>query len=270
MVANGKKQSDGKWLLKQLLLAVAAAFLTVVVIFFILRVVTRHGKEIIVPNVVGLSVQQAKQVARDHHVKIKISDSTYVPKMQKGLIYRQNPAPGSNVKKGRRVIVIVNSIVPKMSKVPNVVGQPLRQAQGNLNSAKFRVGKLIYTPDIATNNVISQLYKGRPITPGKEIPVESEIDLEVGLGTSGTFTRIPNLNGISYYDVKNELVNYCLNLNKMVFDSSVKTYADTVNSFVYKQFPAPTKNASYKLGSGVTLYFTTDKELVKSSANAAQ
>lgn len=266
MAAKGKQESDGKWLLKQLVMAVGAAFLTVVVILFIFKIITRHGKEIIVPNVVGLTMQQAKQVARDHHVRIKVSDSTYVPRMQKGLIYRQNPAPGSNVKKGRRVIVIVNSIVPKMSKVPNVVGQPLRQAQGNLNSAKFRVGKLIYTPDIATNNVISQLYKGRPVIPGTEIPAESEIDLEVGLGASGTMTRIPNLHGLSFYDVKNELVNYCLNLNKMVFDSSVKSYADTVNSFVYKQFPAPTKSASHKLGAGVTLYLTTNKDLVKSTA----
>lgn len=267
MAAKGKQQSDGKWLLKQIIYAVAAAFLTVLVILFIFRIITRHGKEIVVPNVVGMTMQEAKKVARDHHVRIKISDSTYVPKMQKGVIYRQNPAPGSNVKKGRRVIVIVNSIIPKLSKVPNVVGQPLRQAQGNLNSAKFRVGKLIYTPDIATNNVIAQLYKGKPITPGTEIPSESEIDLEVGLGASGTLTRIPNLKGLSYYDVKNELVNYCLNLNKMVFDSSVRTYADTVNSFVYKQFPAPNKTASYKLGAGVTLYLTTDKELVKAAPN---
>ncbi len=265
-MAKGQKQSDNKWLLKQFLLACVAAFLTVIIILFLFKIITRHGKEIVVPNLVGMTMQEAKRVAKDHHVRIKISDSTYVPRMQKGLIYRQNPAPGSNVKKGRRVIVIVNSMIPKLSKVPNVVGQPLRQAQGNLNSAKFRVGKLIYTPDIATNNVIAQLYNGQPITPGREIPSDSEIDLEVGLGSSGTMTRIPNLHGLSYYDVKNELVNYCLNLNKMVFDSSVKSYADTVNSFVYKQIPEPTKGANYKLGYGVTLYLTTNKELVKSSS----
>ena len=268
MVRKEKKNngsSDTKWLLKQIVMAVGAALITAIVILFIFRVITRHGKEITVPNVVGLNMQQAKRVAKEHKVKIKVSDSTYIPKMQKGIIYRQNPAPGSNVKKGRRVIVIVNSVIPKMSKMPNVVGQSLRQAQSNLISAKFRVGKLIYKPDIATNNVLGQYYNGKPITPGKEIPSESEIDLEVGLGTSGNYTRIPNLKGLSYYDVKNEIVSYCLNLNRMVFDASVKSYADSVNSFVYRQEPAPTKSSTYKLGAGVTIYLTTNKELLKKS-----
>ena len=265
MAKKKRLDNDTKWLLKQIALAVVAAFVTMVVILFIFRLITRHGKEIVVPNLVSMNMQEAKRVARQHHVRIKISDSTYVPKMQKGIIYRQNPAPGSNVKKGRRVMVIVNSTIPKMSKVPNVVGQSLRQAQGTLNSSKFRVGKLIYVPDIATNNIISQLYNGKAITPGRELPMESEIDLEVGLGSSGSMTRIPNLKGVSYYDVKNELVYYCLNVNKMVFDGSVRNYADTIAAVVYKQEPAPTKSANYKLGTAVTLYLTVNKDLIKNT-----
>ena len=92
--------------------------------------------------------------------------------------------------------------------------------------------------------------------------METEIDLEVGLGSKGGMTRIPNLKGTSYYDVKNQLVYYCLNLNKMIFDGSVKTYSDSVNSFVFKQDPPPTKTNGYRLGTGVTVYLTTNKQLI--------
>ena len=48
-----------------------------------------------------------------------------------------------------------------------------------------------------------------------------------------------------------------LNIGKLVFDSSVKDYADTLNAQVYKQIPVKSAEAVL-MGSEITLYLSVD------------
>ena len=150
-----------------------------------------------------------------------------------------------------------------MVKAPDVVGYSLRQAESNLTAANLRVGRLNYVPDIATNSVMGQSYKGRPLVPGTDIPAQSEIDLSLGLSGDNCWTRIPNLIAVPYHRVKSELTYNSLNLDKILFDATVKTYADTLNSVVYRQEPEPTIGKSARMGTGVTLFLTLNKELAE-------
>ena len=260
---NTKDSTNKYWWVKHLILAVAAAFVTVLLLFWALKGITRHGKTLEVPDFSNMTIAQAQKLARKNHIRIKITDSVYIPQLQAGQVLKQTPSAGSRVKKNRNILITINSLVPMMVNAPDVVGYSLRQAESNLTAANLRVGRLNYVPDIATNSVMGQSYKGRPLVPGTSIPAQSEIDLTLGLSADNCWTRIPNLLALPYHRVKSELTYNSLNLDKIIFDATVNTYADTLNSVVYRQEPEPTISKSARMGTGVTLFLTLNKELAE-------
>ena len=263
MAQNKQVKWYKSWGFKQVVLAILAAVVTVVILFWLLKSVTRHGKSLVVPDFTNMTINEAQKLARKSHVRIDATDSVYIPQLHAGQVIKQIPAAGSRVKKNRRILVTINSLVPVMVKVPNVVGVSLRQAESSLHSIGLKIGKLRYVSDIATNNVLAQSFKGAPIEPGTSIPQESYLDLTLGLNSSDNRTNIPNLITVPYHQVRSELIYHSLNLNRMVFDQTVKTYADTVNSVVYRQEPGPTLSSSVLMGTGVTIYLTLDKNLAQ-------
>ena len=144
--------------------------------------------------------------------------------------------------------------------MPELVGYSLRQAQSELVSNQLSLGKLIYVKDIATNNVLGQLYKGRAIAEGEKIPSESVIDLKLGINETDSTTYIPEIRGIPYRLVREKLAENSLNLSKAVFDESVTNYADSLSAWVYRQVPAPSDSVTVRLGTGVTVYLSKVKE----------
>lgn len=255
--------SDSKWAFKQLLLAIAAAVLTLFILFTLLKVVTRHGQVLTVPSFTNMSYDEAEALAKKSHLRLKVTDSVYVPQMKRGFVFKQNPEPGSKVKRRRTIMISINARVPSMVRIPNLVGYSLRQAVSSLSAVQLRVGKLIYVSDIATNNVLAQIYEGRNISPGESIPAESEIDLRVGLNSSDCLTHVPDLLETNYQQVKPALIDNCLNLKEMIFDNTVRNFADTMQAFVYKQIPQASNNVSVSMGTGVTVYMTLNKELAE-------
>ncbi len=270
MVMNNKKKSSAKgskwywnWFAKHVYMAIAVVAVVVFLLFRMLDIITRHNQEFEVPSFMGLSLEEAKQIADVNTLRLEVTDSVHIPRMQPGAIYKQNPLAGSKVKKNRRIILTINAIAPKMVKMPSLAGYSLRQAQSELASSQLKVGKLIYERDIATNNVLEQLYNGKPIEPGKEIPTESTIDLKVGLNEADSVVIIPNLKGKPYSIIKDFLIDNSLNLGKVYFDNTVVTLHDSLAAFAYKQETVLAKNDSVpRYGTAVNVYFTLDKSLI--------
>ena len=265
VMANKKTQENTSkyWWLKHLVIAIIAAFATVLLLFWMLKGITRHGKTLEVPDLTNMTLTEARKVAKKNHIRIKITDSVYIPQLHAGQVLKQTPSAGSRVKKNRNILITINSLVPMMVKAPDVVGYSLRQAESNLHAANLQVGRLNYVPDIATNSVMGQSYKGRPLVPGTDIPAQSEIDLTLGLSASDCWTKVPNLLTLPYHRVKSELTYNSLNLDKILFDGTVQTYADTLNSVVYKQEPGPTIGNSVRMGTGIVLFLTLNKDLAE-------
>ena len=53
--------------------------------------------------------------------------------MKRGAVFSQNPKPGSEVKKGRKVSLTINSVLPKKVTMPSLVGFSMRQAKAELS-----------------------------------------------------------------------------------------------------------------------------------------
>jgi len=222
-----------------------------------LKVITHHGNKIEVPDFTNMTMSEAKYNAGINNIKVIVIDSVYVRRMKKGAVYSQNPKPGSTVKKGRRIRLTINSITPKKIIMPNLVGVSMRQAHAELLSRGLNLGQLIYVNDIATNNVIRQLYNKKEIKPGMYINSGSNIDLVVGLNNFDNTTNVPDVIGMKYMRAVSAVHDYSLNVSRLVFDSSVRNYADSLDAVVYKQGPVASE-IPVIMGSDVSLYLTVD------------
>lgn len=249
------------WLVKHAALALLAVCLTLYLMFSLLKVITRHNQELEVPDFSGMNMEQAREVARASFLRLEITDSVYITRMEPGAVYKQNPAAGGKVKKNRRILLTINATIPKTVNMPSLVGYSLRQAQAELTASQLKPGKLIYVEDIATNNVLGQSFRGRPVKPGTPVPSESEIDLTLGLNPENARTFIPDLTATPYPLVKEKLTDHSLNLGKAIFDRSVGTYSDSLEAVVYKQSPAAA-DTTVAMGIPVTVYLTKDKSLI--------
>lgn len=264
---KGKGKMQGKWywnwFTKHLYMAIAAVAIVVYALFSMLDIITRHNKELEVPSFGGMSIEQAQAVADANHMRLEITDSVHIVKMAPGAIYKQNPVAGSKVKKNRRILLTINANTPKMVKMPSLVGHSLRQAQSELSSSQLKVGRLIYERDLATNNVLEQLYKGKPIEPGAELECESVIDIKLGLNEADSVAIVPDLSGKPYSIIKDYLIDNSLNLGKVYFDNTVQTLQDSLAAFAYKQEVAIEEGkSSPSYGAAVSVYFTLDKSLI--------
>lgn len=256
-MAQNKKSFAGKWIVRNLLLGVLFVVLIVAVASIFLSIRTRHGKEVVVPDLSGLVASDASHAASAAGLQTVILDSVYMKRVARGAVVSQNPKAGSHVKPGRKISLTINSMMPKKVAMPNLVHVSLRQAIAELNSKGLLLGRLDYVADIATNNVLRQKYRGSDIAAGKEIYTGSTIDLVLGLNGSDALTFVPNLRGYKYLSAVNALHNSSLNVSSLVFDKSVRTYSDSLAAMVYSQRPAAT-GVPTVLGTGVTLYLSLD------------
>ena len=239
------------WIVKNLLGAVILVAALVLAAFLLLKIVTKHNKELVVPDLSNLSVEEAASVAAQHKMRVEVIDSVYVRRMERGAVYRHNPEAGSHVKEGRRILLTINAVLPKSISMPNLVGYSMRQAKAELLSRGLQLGTLIYVKDIATNNVIRQLYRNSEIEPGTKIESGSAIDTD-------NVTYVPYIIGSRYMNAVNSVHDNSLNIDRLIFDGTVKDYTDSLNAVVYRQIPEMSEEP-LRMGSSVTLYLTMDK-----------
>ena len=256
MAEKKKKETSSSkfgWIWSNIIRACVIVVILLAGAMVFLNVVTKHNQEITVPDFSNLTVQEATALASQSGVRVEVTDSVFVNRMQKGAVYRQNPRAGSKVKDGRRVILTINATNSKKVTMPNLIGFSMRQAMAELQSRGLVLGKLIYVDDIATNNVLKQLKGNRES--------ESVINLVVGLNSSDSETYIPDVLGLKYISAIDAVHGNSLNISKLRFDKTVKDYSDSLSAVVYKQNPEPSEH-SVKMGEDVTLYLTLDANKV--------
>ena len=253
------EKSTGKWAVSNIIGAVAFFIGLSLVASLLLGIFTRHGKEIEVPDMTNLTVAQAEQMASAAGIRVEVTDSVFVRRMAKGAVYKQNPAAGAQVKKDRRIMLTINAVNAKKVRMPNLVGLSMRQARAELSSKGLNLKELIYISDIATNNVLRQLYRNREISAGREIESGSDITLVVGLNPENNQTFVPNVVGLRYSRAVDALHDNSLNIGRLVFDKNVQTYSDSLNAVVSSQSPGVSE-FPILMGSEVALHLTLSEE----------
>lgn len=236
-------------------------FFLVLSIFAILmlKVYTRHGQSVSVPNFKGLSEGDAERLADKNDLRYQIVDSLYMLGAVPGTVIEQYPTAGYKVKENRTIYITLASREAEKVIVPKVVDVSLREAENRLENAGLRLGQVTYKPSEFIDLVLEQLYKGKPTTSSMMLPRGTYVDLVVGRGLSDEQTTVPDLTGITLDEARIALYTVTLNIGALVYDASVLTNADSLQAVVWKQSPASIANNMVGLGSSVDLWLTVDQ-----------
>jgi len=175
------------WLLLSVVLLVLADRI-------IMPLMVRHSEQIVVPNIVEMTVAEAESTLAERGLQLAESGQDYDPFIPPGMILSQLPEGGSLVKgKGRMIDVIVSRGGEKVT-VPNLQGVSLRQARLLLERVNLGLGKIswMYTEDFPEEVVISS-------APGykAEVYQGEVIDLLVSQGHVPDTAVVPDFTGYS-------------------------------------------------------------------------
>ncbi|GHT16154.1 hypothetical protein AGMMS4956_17840 [Bacteroidia bacterium] len=242
-------------------MAAGVVLVVLLAVHLFLHIVTRHGQTYPVPNFANMRLLDAQLLAIDHNLSVVLTDSAYVARRPRGVILEQNPKPNVLVKKGRKVFVVINARNVKKVDMPSVVDVSLRQAKAQLDAKGLEVGRLTFNYDIANGIVLEQIYKGKPIARGVQLPVGTAIDLVIGKNGAAR-TAVPNLIGLSANAAQSAIVEAMLNVGTIRYDETVRTFADTLNAVVNLQVP-PSTNVPIDFGSHVSIMMTIKPSLLE-------
>ncbi len=233
-------------------------FLTLILVFgglYYLKVLSRYGETIEVPNFQGLVTGELDQYSAQEYFEFVVIDSVYDDSQERGSIVAQDPPPGSTVKKGRKVYLTVVSMLPEQVRMPDLEDLTLRQARAALHSIGLRVERLEYVSNIARNAVLRQEYMGREIAPGEYVEKGSGIKLVLGGGLRISNVDVPFLIGMRRSQAVKELHMSSLNVGR----ERHLNPADTAGARVYIQRPRPIRSTTLRMGSAVDLVYRSDR-----------
>jgi len=236
--------------------------LVVAVLLFIgwgwLRLYTRHGEAMRVPDLQGLSLEEATAMLEKRDLSTLVIDSVHTEELPKGSVVEQDPEPGIDVKPGRKIYLVLNANQPKMIDMPGLVDLSKRQAMSVLEIVGLKVKELQYRPDPCLDCVIEQRYKGVPIAANDKIRRGEAITLVLGAGEKGERVPVPDLRGLTRSEVAIVLNMASLNPGVVVECAGCNSKGDSTLARVYRQSPAVDPNTRIAMGSVIDLWLTSD------------
>jgi len=253
---------------KIFLLNLAILMLLLTVLFFLttswMKSYTKHGTSLKVPTFVGLDLDEANRLAEDGKLNLLVIDSsTYNPKVEGGIILEQSPTPDAKVKEQRSVYLTISKSIPNDVSLPDLVGNYdatnyARKLQRK--GLKSQIGKKVFDANQQPNTILyikinGEKYTDDDISKGVSIPEGTMIDLIV-TDQGGTYTDLPELNCLTYSEVKFILDSYNLNIGSIINDATIK---DQKTAYVWKQRPAYRDGKIINVGASVDIHLTQFK-----------
>ena len=236
------------------------------IFIFSLNWFTHHDQSKTVPQVMGKSFEEAKDLLEKAGFEVQIQDSIYVDTTKPRQVLKQIPEADELVKVNRTVYLTINRAVPPMIEMPNIVGYSYRSAEMALKNSNLRAGDTTFKPDFAKNAVLEQLYKGSPIKPGTRIQMGSTIDMVLGDGVGDRQFVVPALIGMTYCDAKSRLQAAGVSFGVIIANG----VQDTCNAYIYKQSPErfdDEKKFRYiRSGQLIDIWLQTEKPVIDSLA----
>jgi eukaryotic-like serine/threonine-protein kinase len=237
---------------------VVAALLLVLTGWIWLRTYTRHDVAVKVPDLKGMTLQEAGDVLERHELLVEVIDSVYNDEAPKGTVVVQDPPADREVKPDRRVYVVMNAREPKMINMPALVNLSKRQAISVMEIVGLKVKDMQYRPDPCVDCGVAQLHKGQPIAAEARVRRGEAITLVLGSGANGERVLVPDLRGSSMTDVRMVLNMSSLNLGVVVECRGCNTSGDSAFARVFRQSPAASSNNFIAMGAAIDIWLDTD------------
>ncbi len=106
---------------------------------------TIHGRQENMPKLVGISLESAQRITAGLGLELKVEDKIYSTQYAANAIAQQMPPPGTPLKMGQHVHVLVSLGLPQLT-VPNLVGDSVRAARITAIQRGLTVGDVAVLP----------------------------------------------------------------------------------------------------------------------------
>ncbi len=195
-----------------------------------------------VPNLTGKSLAEARRVLAQHHLTPSVGGHASSPSIAKDHVVKEDPSPGSSLKSGERVILILSS-GPTSKVVPDVRQKDIYIARTALKKLGFKVRMRTRVSSLPKGEVFRQSPGG-----GTTAPVGSTVTLWVSSGSSQSQAVMPNLTGLT----PSQAASVLAQSNVTIGTPSLQWSTEPMNT-IMDQNPAP-----YSSLNGVTSVSVTE------------
>ncbi len=164
--------------------------------YLTLTLIIKSEDTVIVPHLEGKDVVYALEILTELELNTKVRGSEYTGDIPKNHIVFQEPRPGSEIKKGRDVRIILSK-GPKTFAMPHLLGLSIQQANIILDENDMCRGELSRTYHRQTEKdaVMAQVPAA-----GMVVSRGDCVDLLVSLGRRPTAFKMPDLAGLTLED----------------------------------------------------------------------
>ncbi len=205
------------------------------------------GKQVIVPDINGLILAEARKTCTSRGLYIKEKSQMFDENMPEGSVIAQDPLAGENVKQGRTVFVTVSSGL-KMISVPDLKDQNIRQSRILLTQSGLLPGKKgaeSYSAEIPEGYIIAQ----NP-PPNLSVKRNSTVEVLVSLGEKEISYIMPDFKGRQLSGARKSLASVKLMIKKI-------NYA-TINGFENGMVVRQDPEAGEKIKKGESVILTVN------------
>lgn len=223
--------------------------------FLMLGLYTNHGKSEKVPNLKGLTSEEAEMILKNHNLKMEVIDSVYSKITKPGAILEQNPVPESIVKPGRIVYITLNSKSKRKVAMPQVIEVSLRQAEAMLTSVGLQLDQIKYIPSDYKDLVLGVQIDGKSVNSGTQLLEGAKITLLVGNGTGAIASAIPSLKGVDLNTAISMINSSSYTVGGIIYDEQPS--GDNATYYVYKQ--RPMAGDSVSIGDHIDIWLSKNK-----------
>jgi beta-lactam-binding protein with PASTA domain len=187
-----------------------------------------QGREVMMPDVVGINGAQAQQILGQRGIGIKVEDRLYSG-FPVDAVVRQSPQANMEVKVGQNAHVVL-SLGPQKVTIPQLEDKSMRAAQIEMLRDGLQLGEVssAHLPDDPEDTVIEQ-----DPAPGRTGVTSPHVNLLVSLGPPPPAYIMPELIGIPVAEAESKLNAAGLKVAKL----TPATVPDAVHGAVIDQTP---------------------------------
>ena len=162
---------------------------------------TIRGHQETMPNMVGLSFDYAQRMASGLGLEMKVEDKLFNTQYPPQAIVSQMPPPGTRIKIGQHVHVLV-SLGPPQVVIPNFVGASIRAARITAIQRNLELGDVvgIHWPGVEPDQVVAQ----DPLPESAELRSPA-VNILVSVGEEPASYLCPKFVGQPYAEARRSL-----------------------------------------------------------------
>jgi len=191
---------------------------------FIMPWYTRHGQVVEVPDIVNMTFEGARTLLEQNDLEIVEKAKKFDANFRAGMVISQNPFPNIQVKKGRRIYVIVSKGEPTIE-MPRLIGSSEKNAVFDIKRLGLEIRYVRYEhSDYFPDGVVTD----QSIPIGTEVKVGQPVDLIVSLGLFPDRFIVPDLIGRSLKDAQKILQQAGLTFGNISYEVQNDLLPETI------------------------------------------